>query len=551
MFYLVDLLKEIADYYIEQYNLRKDYFSVVRTITDKIKIDLDKKKDMCNFIDEKKLNKKIDNIYRETKYLHDSYIKKADKKTDIIEKNSDYKQAGINQLQIFRDRLFKLKLKDFVLESDLSKNIFDKLHNLTNKSEDNITFGDLYNYFDILNSSYFTQNINDFLNKVFTNNKEIIQEKINNYTTLLKNLSFKYIPDKSIPDRNTYANMSILFSNRNINIDINYNQTDDKIKNPFTLSSSYLDFEQSDIINYPSIRIFCTDLSDIEKNLFNRFTYFHEIGHSYVNKIGIVKMNNKDICLREKNIENLCIGEDRVMFENDLSIAFERNFKTTFDTLSKTEFNMINEIIKNNNSFLKYLDLLSDILAFNVIIKDLESLGKTREEIFDYCIDILKSLTGNYEHFHTYTRILLNIYLNPLLKEELESRVTKYEIQKNIDYDKYKKFLENLKSKIIDKDISYIDKDISYLDDIDIIISSIEDAIDYDMISSKEVSEIFDTHMKEEWIKDEHNYNKFKHFIEDVLAISVDKNDLNLYKKKYLKYKKKYLELKKNNFIKN
>ena len=26
MFYLVDLLKEIGDYHIEQYNLRKDYF---------------------------------------------------------------------------------------------------------------------------------------------------------------------------------------------------------------------------------------------------------------------------------------------------------------------------------------------------------------------------------------------------------------------------------------------------------------------------------------------------------------------------------------------
>ena len=545
MLYLVDLLNEIGEYYIGQYITRNDYFSVIKTITNNININLDTKKDKCEFIDEKKLNKKIDRIYIETKILQDKFIKNADKKTDINEKKSDYKQAGINQLQIFIDRIFKLKLKDFVLESDLKKNIFDKLRELTQKKDNDITIEDLYTYFNTLNSSYFTGNINDFIQNVFTNNTEIIKKKINDYTTLLKNLSFKYIPDKSIPDRNIYANMSILFSNRNRNIDINYNQTDDKIKNPFTLSSSYLNFEQSDIINYPTIRIFCTDLSDIEKNLFNRFTYFHEIGHSYVNNIGIVKINNKDICLREKNTKNLCSGDDKIMFSSqyNLSNEFENHYKTTYNTLLKSEFKMINEIIKNND-FIKYLDLLSDILAFNVIIKDLESLGKTREEIFDYCIDILKSLSGDISHFDSDTRILLNVYLNPLLKNVLEDRVKTYEIQKNIDYDKYKKFLENIKSKNIDRDISY-------LDDIDIIISSIEVAIENDMISSVEVSKIFDTHMQEEWIENEDNYNKFKQFIEDVLAISVDKNNLNSYKKKYLKYKKKYLELKKSNFIKN
>ena len=549
--FLTDIFEQMLSYYKSQYELRNDYFTVIKTnILDKSKYNLDKSKEMCLFIDENKLNNKLYDIKAYTKLKHKASIKKANKKDDSDpNKLQDYKQAGINQLITFQQDVFKLKLKDFITQNPISQIIIKKLTDITSKKEDELTFEDVYNYFYTLNNSYFTTNLLGFLNSIFKNNDNVKQEKIKEFNTLLKNLTFRYLHDKSIPDKNIYSNLSILFNKNYKQIKIKYNES------PYNKSSylddAKLDFEQSDIIQYPNIRIFCTNITndqDIQTNLFNRFTYFHEIGHTYTTSLTTYNINGQTVCINKKKISSPLsdCNPNEKMYLYNFGDELELHNKALYDEIHRIPFNLINDILQYN-SFNKYLDVFADILAFSIIINDLKNLGKTQSEIFDYCISILSLLPGDDSHFNKELRAFINLYFNPELRSELEQRISIIPIvTPTLNYTGYKSFLDTANN--YENYINDTSLDKPELSNTQSIIDAIKGNVQYNEFTEQEINEIFAKHLEPNYLKDIDNYNKFRDFINDILSFSrssISKTNLNFYKQKYLKYKQKYLKLKK------
>jgi hypothetical protein len=554
--YLTDFIINILDYYKTKYDIRNDYFVHVKQLIRDNTIDLETTKDECTFIRDKDMMQRIDIINKFVKMKHKKSIEKANKKDDKDpNKKKDYTQAGINELQDFIDGLNKSKLTDYLDTSPLSKKIIEKIKNITRKDEDNLTIGDLYQYFYVINDGYFNINIIQFLKAVYTDNTTYIADKIEEINTLLKNLQFKYLLDKSIPDPNIYTNLSILFSANFPSLNINYKLDD---KKPFEFEPKISDFEQSDIIQYPNIKIFCTDLTDdndIEKNLFNRFTYFHEIGHSYANGIQILNINGEKVCLNKKDfssVPNTACNPNMGMFNYNFRDEIKKINTILFNDINTNKnLSMLEEIISPNNSFVKYLDIFSDVLAFSVIINDLQRLRKDNAEIFNYCIAILKKLHGNYQHFETDTRILINIYINLTLRTELERRINSIPVlaplnQKDI-IDQYLNFLTDISNNPTNYrnyDIDTSKPDLSLLDE-----DFFNKAILYDLITLNIFNDIVQTHThtSPNYLDDIINYNKFKNFILELIKYEQIKlTDIHNYKQKYLKYKQKYLKLKNN-----
>jgi hypothetical protein len=552
--YLTDFIINILDYYKTKYDIRNDYFVHVKQLIIDNTIDLEKTSDKCNFILEKKMQNRIDTINTFVKIKHKKSIEKANKKDDKDpNKKKDYTQAGINEINNFIDGLNKSKLKDYLDTSTLSKKIIEKIKNITGKDKDKLTIGDLYQYFYNINNGYFNINIIQFLNAVYTDNRTYIADKIKEINTLLKNLEFKYLPDKSIPDPRIYTNLSILFSTNFSALNINYKLDD---KRPFEFDKKDSDFERSDIIQYPNIKIFCTDLTneaDIEKNLFNRFTYFHEIGHTYAYSIQILNINGEKVCINKKDfssVPNTSCKFNMNMFGYDFRDEIQKINTILFNEIKTNKnFSMLKEIISPNNSFIKYLDIFADVLAFSVIINDLQRLRKNNAEIFDYCIAILKKLPGNEEHFEKPTRTLINIYINLTLRTELERRINSIPVlaplnQKDI-IEQYLNFLTDISNnptKYINYDSDTSKPDLSGLNE-----DFFNIYIDNNYITINILNDIVQTHTSLNYLDDIINYNKFKVFIEELNNYhQINSTDINNYKQKYLKYKQKYLKLKNN-----
>ena len=547
MIYLTDLFKNILDYYHTQYNNRKDFFLNIKNIKDTNNIDLDKKKELCTFIDEDKLNKKILDIKNETQLIHDTQITKADKKQDKdINKILDFKQAGINQLQTFINRYKTLKLVDYIDNSNsISQEILNKIKNITGKHNDiDITINDLYNYFYTFNSNYFNINLINFMNTLYSGNPKLLQEKKNDIDKLIKKLTFNYQKEQ----KDNYQNLSILFDKTYQLIDFFYKKDDlTKIKLPLALSNAEADFEQSNIIHAPNIRIFCTNLdsTNIEHNLFNRFVYFHEIGHNFTTDISIINIDRQAVCINKQKTDNSC-DENEKLYDYNLKNELQLKDPVLLLSIQKPEYNMINELVKDDNTFLKYLDTFSDCLAFFVIINDLKSLHKSDSEIFDYCISIFKALSGDDYHFSDDTRMLINIYLNPLMRTELERRINLIPLPVVSTRDYITEYWNFITTKLKHSIHFKSDTSNNEIDDLkeDELRDILPNLVSYGSISEDKLNEIIDTHIKFD-LTLQTNYDKIKKFISDTLSYSFSP-DLDDYKQKYLKYKHKYLKLKKN-----
>ena len=437
------------------------------------------------------------------------------------------------QIEFIKSEVLELKLLDYVNTSPLTTKILADIEKNLGKANNDLKFADLYSYFNFLNLRYF----NDLLIKWI--DKFIVTDS--SYNTTIRDEISKYIRKMSfshqIDNGNRIHSLSFLFLKNFIVLENNGSQF-------YGEGDGESDFESNTVIYWPSIKIFCTTENN-DEDLFNRFTYFHEIGHFVTiggNKINIMN-------------DNVCIGT----LESSGCEALRFNYSLidkleilNLDLVGKTRrcgnlksiHTLVSSISGKNSTV--FGDIFADLFAFSIIVDEMESNGKSMDQILNYVKNICKKLGGDENHFAGKLRFILNIYFNDKLRAHYETILATLPndpyVEQESYYEKGLKLLNKLENLLTDKD------------------------------DKEKITEIIDTTRKYkglielELVSESSDYKlKYKQFIDHYLTLpnvnliaikdkifdffdSVNgfcfEADESKYKEKYLKYKNKYIALK-------
>lgn len=453
-------------------------------------------------------------------------------------------------------------------------------------TEEKITIGHLRNFCeDVIYYDYFQSHFTSFINETYDQEEaEQFAHYIDEWNNRNKNF-FGTTSEGNIFSLELYP-YSFLAINETFGIKVN------RDSNKFVLIPTNTDFESTYGFNIPNIRIFCSGPITVENYIqysYNRFTFFHEMGHAT-----LMKKMDVNININEKKY-NLTVHSnifetiyDLLHFADDDMEIFLSNDKLGFEELVGNGDININAI----------LDIIADMLATSSMVKELKDLGINDKNIFDIMVSIYSRLSGNLDHFKSSLRSLLNIYMSKSLKDYYEVLISKdgetpyidekyngidksllqayadkiFDVKLNNETninkikEKIKKEkeqeIEDMKNKIsadnpklaqnalrfkiitetnkINNKYSFYLSSISILDDK----SLIEDVI-LQYVREKNTQAIdYITNFLENLEYNEVNYEKYKEFFLNFANGNISQID---YRKKYLKYKLKYNNLKKSN----
>jgi arsenate reductase-like glutaredoxin family protein len=350
----------------------------------------------CDFLDEDKLKLKLQEIIEQSQK---SCIGLVDDKKHT------------EQIEYIKIETYKLKLSDYVLQSDLSDRVLSNIGKFTGVNKPELKIEELYSYFNFFNSDYFTTLTQQYLDRFIINDSAYNLLVKTDIIKNLKNLNFVH----KIGKTDGVNSLSILFKENFISL---RNKTDQ----PYDKEDAKSDFEQSDVIQYPSIKIFCTE-KNFNNDTFNRFTYFHEIGH-FVTRGGYsIKINNDDICIGTLD-GNTCK-------EYGYSFKIKDHLKNLGHTalidniMNCADLKKIHELFSQNKNSPVFTDIFSDIFALDIIINEMKEAGTTDEEILENIANICMVLGGDNNHFSKELRFALNVFFNPILKRTYEQEISR------------------------------------------------------------------------------------------------------------------------------
>ncbi len=229
----------------------------------------------------------------------------------------------------------------------------------------------------------------------------------------------------------------------------------------------------------PSIFLaFCTNIEngeyEIKDNVYNAFALYHEIGHHVANwqsggtrakifnklcehnkannkQIQYVNIGKNIVKLTDSWLEGSSLADplkvdddflemiDHVIMNNK-SLRILKLDK--YESLSIKEFK---EKIMKDNKFLFWLfndklamiqhgvrmnDLVCDVMAIDILNKDLKKQGLKSEQIFEYIVGAMKFLGGwnavDNMHFHWFRRLIFSMFILPELKSYYDKSYKKY-----------------------------------------------------------------------------------------------------------------------------
>ena len=380
------------------------------TISDKILTD-------CNFLEDEKITRvikeQIQLILLNTKLSKEEIYDKLNRQIDQIK--------IINYLTTNPSNI---KIKEYVLNGIYS---YSRLQNPSLHMDD-LTIGHLRKFCDeVIYADYFQTHFSGFINTTYEKSDA---EKFAQHITewMNRNKTFIGETDNGIKFSNELFPYSFLAINKTYGVKLNLGS------NKFVISETDTDFESTYGFNIPNIRIFCSgpiSRTNYIQYSFNRFTFFHEMGHSMLMK----KMNVNININGEKY--NLTIGNDIFTNINSL-LGFDSEQNEIFNNNAKLGFEQLLGTDVNGNAV---LDIIADMLATFSMVKELKVLGITDEEIFKIMISIYSRLSGDELHFKSSLRSLLNIYISDILRKHydkiiLEGGETQYIDEKYIGVDR-------------------------------------------------------------------------------------------------------------------
>ena len=472
----------------------------------------------CDFLQESKVRAKIEEIITNSQSL--------------LKSKPVSELTYTEQIEFIKSEVIGLKLLEYVKESPLSIRILDDIQKILGKVKNDLKFADLYSYFNFLNLRYFNDLLIKWIDKFIVTDTSYNTKIRDDITKYIRKMSFSH----QIDNENRIYSLSFLFLKNYIVLENNGSQLYDK-------GEGESDFESNTVIYWPSIKIFCTNENN-DEDLFNRFTYFHEIGHFVTiggNKINIMN-------------DNVCIGT----LESSGCEALPFNY-TLVDKLEILNLDLVGKIrrcgnLKSIHSLVSSIsgknstvfgDIFADLFAFSIIVDEMESNGKSMDQILNYVKNICKKLGGDENHFNGQLRFILNIYFNDKLRAHYETILATLPNDPYVEHESYYekglKLLNKMRNLLTDE----ADKEK---------FTEIIDATEpyKNILEGMLVNESTDYPTK---------YKKFMDYyltLDDVELIAIkDKiysffdtahtyftiDDID-YRKKYLKYKNKYLALK-------
>lgn len=487
--------------------------------TTKIKKQLLYTENTCDFLQEDKVKTKILEIVEQSKIqfasepINDETLKK--------------------QIEFIKSKFYELKLIEFIKESDTTTRVLSNITRTTGVSKEDLIFENLFDYFYSLNTDYFNILLIKYLDSFVVSDQvynQLIKDNIKKY---IINLPFSH---KSTSGTQFVPSLSIVFMKNYVNLQRKENEL-------YDISDATSDFEQADVINYPSIKIFCTTENN-DADIFNRFTYLHEIGHFLTVGGHTINIMQQNVCIGVLNAS----GCGDLKWGYNLKDKLELIDRNIIDKiLSCSELINLNELFVSNKSYTVFLDIFADLFAFSIIIDELEASGKSIDVIFTYVKNICAQLSGDENHFSSILRFILNVYFNEKLRTHYESLLQSLPIEPYVERRNFSEYIKN-SNEILEKLKHGNSHDqITKINDIIEQINSYKDEIITEISKGKDFStkaiKYIDYYIS---LSDSDLKNiklKVIDFFEDFSTISIYDDD-NQYKIKYLKYKNKYLALK-------
>lgn len=477
----------------------------------------------CDFLEESKVRAKIEEIISMSQ--------------DLLKSEKITEDTYTKQIEIIKSEVLQLNLLEYIKPSVLATRILGDIQKILSKEPSQLIFADLYRYFDFLNLKYFNELIIKWLDRFIVSDSSYntqIREEIGKY---IKNISFSHRAD----NEHRVHSLSILFLKSYVVLENKESQLYDK-------TDGESNFEENTVIYWPSIKIFCTTENN-DEDLFNRFTYFHEIGH-------FVTIGGNKIFLMN---DNVCIGTIDKSNSDCKALRYNYNLVDELEILNPDLINKIRRCCDliavrtlinptNTKNSTVFGDIFADLFALSIIVDEMESNGKTMEQIFNYLKNICKLLKGDENHFDGTLRFILNVYFNDKLRAHYETILAALPNEPYVEeesyYDKGLHILNKIRDLVPDK--ADKDKFTEIIDEYEyedykktLELELANESTDYTTKYKKIINHYLtldDSSLIA--IKD-----KLYSFFEGVIMFSINEPD-DSFKKKYFKYKNKYLALK-------
>jgi len=495
------------------------------------KIDPISTTEQCLFLNTakvKELSQKIFNdVVRENNIVMDKesvdeYCKKSKSYSD---NNMIIDNKNLQGLKEMHRRIMDIDLSTILSEGrdDLKKKILGQISTLTGTPVDKLKISHLDDYFFNLLQVFYIQGMNLFYSKYFNIKNEIVQKKVNDISKIIS--LFTLDEDTTVEtlnkqDVHILPLIPYIYSGEGFSYQLfNWDSASkfilvEAIKVP-------RDFEQSDIVDYPNIRIFCTpfDKDNVTKNIFTQFTFLHEMGHGFAFLEGtIMKLAGKNVMLQNQT----SLSGKKLEIDSKVETTLKKN---------GIEFTL------GNGVFSRCLDIVADILATEFVLNNLTKLGLSSTDKLDLMIGVYKNLSSDFYHFETKFRAFLNIFTFDELKLEYMRKMEEIEGIGEIDV-LYENgiFGDDITLEFAQQMYEHFIPDQSLREDFNKMADNIEK-----LKALENFNELKDE-LSNALIS--FDFDEVKPVMEKILA-NIPQAGGNLYYKKYLKYKAKYIKMKK------
>ena len=362
-----DFFIEFGKYAVDKYNKNTKYKNALQEFMYSSDVDdlMNKmsKKGECDFLNTNTINNKIETeINEHIKILHQN--------------DTNPQKIYDNMLELIDN----IKIKEYVNnEFNVGKFILESIMNTFNKTVDELTIGDLrkFCYFAIY-KDYFEVKFGEFLDNNYEGDDKTKNDKTQKFINDASEIS-RRASDNNI-EENIYGNERVIrhfksemypysFLAKNETIQIRY---DENIKKFRAEKKSDLSFESTMVLTTPNIQIFCSGPINSNNHVqfsFNRFTFYHEMGHGLLNY-------NKDFNFKfNDKIYNVISNKDTFKYIKN-NINFTDKEHDIF--IKKLDFGLMFGITNNTTdtviSSAAISDIVSDMLATLSLIKELQNL---------------------------------------------------------------------------------------------------------------------------------------------------------------------------------
>lgn len=364
----------------------------------------------CDFLDSDKINDRIYCII--DTYLNDESNGKSKEDNQKI---YDKIVKDINNLKIEQFLIRDEKGNKNTLARYMEHKIKKRLRIEKNTE---LKFEHLQTYYKFVIETYFNEGVRLFMENNFVD-KSVVTEyikSINAWQTRFNNIGYT---DEFLTGNYPF---SIFGDNKTHGIGLENGKL-------VIIKDLDIKFDDDSAYRLPNNRIFCSGLlneSNYVQYGFNRFTFYHEIGHNVINpKHGKeIKINKTVYKYADDNYENgKNVAVQKTVFEE---IRNKLNKKLTSDDMMI----LINELkfqelyIQTKDKHENAVgDIMADLLATTLVVSDLKRNNISNEEIFKCMITVYEKLHGDNQHFGKKIRALLNIYISKELSTYYENLI--------------------------------------------------------------------------------------------------------------------------------